>query len=481
MKWIALEPLENRRLLTAFTEGTGWRVTSSGDETLSSQAVDAAGNVYVSGSFKGTVDFNPSDRKTFNVTAANAAGDAFVAKYSSSGGLYWVWRLGSAGTSSPVVNDLAIDKVTSQLLVGGSFSGSYDFGQISSGDASIPGLALTSSGGTDGFWARVNTKTGLPTATGRVSGAKVTVASLDDAITKIDSDASGNLIVGGLFARSRLVSGVAHTYDDVLLTKFSASGKFIWQSRVNAFAGDLGAISLVVAPGGTVFLAGNAPLGVSLALGFDPHVISNFVIETHGAYLGSFDAATGTPTWMEGMGGNSFVHVTSPLINDLTMDREGNLLMVGTVPGGVDLSLGAGTAIASIGGDTDGFVAKYSQRGKIIWSQGIGNDQNNDQANDVVGDDGTDSIAVDAQGYIYVGGHGTIDLYFTLKAGRTNYGSGRYLAKYTANGKFLTAQITKAPMTYLAPAPTAGIFAAGIRFLGTFPNLQGDVVITRLT
>src|SRR3954464_3141014 len=98
MTSVTLEQLEGRRLLTSISDSAAWRITSPGDETLSSQAVDSAGNVYVSGAFKGTVDFNPSASKTFNVTAANAAGDAFVAKYSATGGLYWVWRLGDAIT-----------------------------------------------------------------------------------------------------------------------------------------------------------------------------------------------------------------------------------------------------------------------------------------------------------------------------------------------------------------------------------------------
>src|SRR4051812_6827965 len=186
-----MEGLEGRCLLTGFTTDAAWRISSPGDETFSSQAVDAAGNVYVSGSFKGTVDFNPSISKTFNVTAQNAGGDAFVARFSPTGGLYWVWRLGGAVDSRVAVNDLAIDKTTGQLLVGGSFEGVYDFGQAGTGDAFVPGLALLSTGGTDGFWARVNTKTGLPTAVGRVSGAAANAASLDDAITQIDSDAAG--------------------------------------------------------------------------------------------------------------------------------------------------------------------------------------------------------------------------------------------------------------------------------------------------
>src|SRR5207248_3090451 len=59
-------------------------------------AADAAGNVYVTGTFGGTVNFDPG-AGTFNLTSAGFD-DVFVAKYTSAGALVWAGDIGGAGT-----------------------------------------------------------------------------------------------------------------------------------------------------------------------------------------------------------------------------------------------------------------------------------------------------------------------------------------------------------------------------------------------
>jgi VCBS repeat-containing protein len=74
-------------------------------ETGASLAADAAGNVYLAGSFASTVDFDPDPVGTFLLTAPGpspTSSDAFVAKYTTAGGFAWAGRLGS-----PVADDFA--------------------------------------------------------------------------------------------------------------------------------------------------------------------------------------------------------------------------------------------------------------------------------------------------------------------------------------------------------------------------------------
>ncbi len=104
------------------------------DDGLAAMTVDAAGNLYLVGSFRGTVDFDIG-AGTSELTAAGGD-DIFVAKYDSAGALLWV-RSGG-GASSDVATSVAIDNA-GNVIVGGSFSQT----------ANIGGTNLTSNGSTD--------------------------------------------------------------------------------------------------------------------------------------------------------------------------------------------------------------------------------------------------------------------------------------------------------------------------------------------
>lgn len=52
-------------------------------------AIDAAGNTYITGSFSGLVDFDPSPA---TATLMSTGTDAYVAKYTSSGSYVWAFK-----------------------------------------------------------------------------------------------------------------------------------------------------------------------------------------------------------------------------------------------------------------------------------------------------------------------------------------------------------------------------------------------------
>lgn len=56
--------------------------------------IDAIGNIYVTGYFQGSVDFDPS-ASSFSLTSAGGS-DIFVAKYTSMGGFLWAKRMGTS-------------------------------------------------------------------------------------------------------------------------------------------------------------------------------------------------------------------------------------------------------------------------------------------------------------------------------------------------------------------------------------------------
>ena len=75
----------------------GWTSTLSGSGTVYSGGVAVAsdGSVFLSGSYSGTIDFDPGGGTSNHTASGNAA--AFVEKLSSSGGLVWVYNMGETG------------------------------------------------------------------------------------------------------------------------------------------------------------------------------------------------------------------------------------------------------------------------------------------------------------------------------------------------------------------------------------------------
>jgi hypothetical protein len=108
-------------------------------------AVDNSGNVYITGVFKGTVDFNPGTSSA-NKTS-NGQYDAFILKLDANGGFVWCYTYG--GSNFDYGNTISVDSF-GNVWVAGSFRGTVDFND-GTGTSS-----KTSSGGSDIYVLKLN-------------------------------------------------------------------------------------------------------------------------------------------------------------------------------------------------------------------------------------------------------------------------------------------------------------------------------------
>jgi hypothetical protein len=115
---------------------------SVGTDDGSAVAVDGSGNVYVGGTFWGTVDFNPSSTATHTVTAVGAY-DSYISKFDAAGNFQFVKTVGSTGSDK--CKDLKISP-SGHIVYVGNFSGNCDFDPSSAGT-----YTLASGGVFDGF------------------------------------------------------------------------------------------------------------------------------------------------------------------------------------------------------------------------------------------------------------------------------------------------------------------------------------------
>jgi len=201
-----------------------WAVSmgASGIDKGYSVSADAAGNVYATGYFVGTVDFDPS-AGTYNLTAADY--DGFISKLDPSGNLLWAKQI----NSNSYLYSFSVDiDGAGNVYTTGSFAGTGDF------DPGAGVFNLTSSGNIsmDIFILKLN-------AAGNFIWAKKMDGNGTDHGRSIHCDAFGNVYTSGNFSGSvdfdpgagsfLLTSAAAY---DIFISKLDSAGNFIWAKKI---------------------------------------------------------------------------------------------------------------------------------------------------------------------------------------------------------------------------------------------------------
>jgi hypothetical protein len=191
--------------------------TSSLDEGTA-VGVDGAGNVIVAGGFYGTVNFGGG-----SLTSAGAE-DIALLKYDSAGNFLWSRQI--RGTTYDLVLGLSVDTTTGEFVTSGYFAGSADFG----------GGNLTSAGGNDAFAARYN-------SSGTHVWSKRWGSTAEDKAYGVDIDRLGNVAITGIFTNSvdfggGPISNVGGAESrDIFLVKLSPAGLHLWSKGFGSSLG----------------------------------------------------------------------------------------------------------------------------------------------------------------------------------------------------------------------------------------------------
>ena len=310
-------------------------------------AVDESGNVYLTGSFSGAVDFDPG-AGTVSLTS-NISGDVFAVKLNSSGELQWVKRFGEISTF-PMSGPVAVD-VAGNVYLTGTFQETMD---LDPG----PGTAfLTSPGSFDVFAVKLN-------SSGDFIWAKQFRGGGYDEARGIAVDGAGNVVITGSFedtadfdpgpGTANLTSAGSY---DAFVVKLDSGGNLDWAKRLGGTAADQ-SLGMALDDSGNVYLCGY----FSGTADFDPGA-GTFSLTSAGgqdAFAAKLDA-TGAFVWAERFGGGALDQARG-----IAQDESGGVYLTGIFRGAVTFapSSGGSTSLTSNVGDPTkpaAFIVKLAQ------------------------------------------------------------------------------------------------------------------------
>lgn len=381
-----------------------------------SSTVDAGGNVYTTGYFDGTVDFDPG-AGTYNLTTAGGY-DIFITKLDASGNFIWAHSFGSASNNDNGI-DMALDAAGNVLVTGG-FTATVDF-DPGSGTFNMTGA------GTDIFILKLD-------GAGNFVWAKSMGGPGTDGVYAITVSASGNVFTTGAFSGTADFNPGSGTFNltsagpsDIFVSKLDATGNFVWAKKMggtnpNGEAGVALAADATDNIYTTGFFEGTAD--------FDPGAGTSNLTSAGGRdiFYSKLDAA-GNFVWAKRTGG---IGGDEPY--DLVLGAAGNLHSTGEYDGTVDFDPGAGTANLVSAGSWDIYVHKLDTSGNYVWARSMGSSASNERGY---------GVALDASGNVYTTGMflGTAD--FDPGAGISNLvsagASDIFISKLDASGNFVWA------------------------------------------
>lgn len=332
-----------------------WAVAFSGptDEEARAIALDNAGNLYITGFFTGTVDFNPAVAVA-NLTGAGFA-DQFVVKLTSSGSYLWANRIGTGPFEYVLATDLSLD-ASGNIYTVGYFTGTVDFN---------PGAGITNLSSA-GFYDAYVQKLDAP---GNFLWARKWGGSNAEQSISLNIDAANNLVITGVLCSTTCDfdpgAGVFNlgaspgSTQACFVQRLTSAGAFIGAAKFDGPDG-------IVNGSSTLDAAGNLIIGGIFGgtVDFDPGAAAitysrpsfpgydGFLMKLNSSNVVQWAYQFACSDWMDEAG--------------VVTDQFNNIYFCGDFQGSMDFDPGAGTVNRSTGG-YNSFVLKLDPNANFIW------------------------------------------------------------------------------------------------------------------
>lgn len=336
---------------------------------------DASGNIYIIGSFKGTIDADPGPGVCWLIAPNKST--ALVLKLEPDGDLIWARQFGDGESGYSGPGSIAIDNNLNVITVG-RFIGTIDFDP---GPAVYNLSSSTTDNVGDDFIHKMDAS-GNFTWVGQLKGKNFHY------IHSVVSDGSGGIYYcGGFWGTVDFDPSVKGKYNltagggwmNSFIGKLTANGNFVWAKQIYSAESQNYSHSLALDPSEDLYVAGDfggtcdfdpgsGVFNMTAAGGGDAHILK---LNSSGGFL-----------WAKQIGDGSA---------DIKTDAGGNVYVSGGFANTSDFDPGNGTYLLTSNGIADGYIFKGNSSGNLLWVIQTGG----------TGLDGGGAMAVDVSGYIY--------------------------------------------------------------------------------
>jgi hypothetical protein len=307
-----------------------------------SLSLDKESNVYITGSFGQTGDFDPGPG-TFNMTSLGGQ-SSFVEKLDSLGNFIWAKSFQCSNGAGLGVS-VAVDKNQNVYTIG-RFMGTADF------DPGPGVISLTSNNGSEDIYiSKLD-------AAGNFVWAKIFGSPQLDLPGQIILDTSGNLYICGFFSGSVDFDPGSTVYNltsagqiDAFFCKYTSAGSLVWAKRFGGQGSDIGT-SMALDQSGNLYGTGGFFMTASTDVG--PDYFSLGSVGGEDVFVFKQDAS-GSFAWMRSMGGSG-----DEFANSLVLDGNGNVISTGTYATTADFDPTSGTYNLASNGNHDSYIFKLT-------------------------------------------------------------------------------------------------------------------------
>ncbi len=348
---------------------------------------DAAGNVYITGYFRGQgVDFDPSATGSALLNSNGEAGgdpgyggDIFLAKYTSAGNYVWAFNVGGSLLGDNGRN-IGCDN-NGNVCMSGYFRETPDF------DPSAAGVhTLDASSGTL-FVAKYDTNGNYLWA------FNVGEGNVDNAPFGMKTDATGNIYLTGYF------QGVNKDFDpsstgsallssqggfDVFVAKYTSAGNYAWAFAIGGPNADVGR-DIEIDNVGNVYVAGDFD---GSNIDFDPSAsTANLSSNNRDVFIAKYNN-NGQYQWAKRFG------AAGVDISWSVAYSKSNIYITGSFQGTMNFNPGPIPDNLVSSGGNDFFMTKFDVNGNYVCAFKVGGTDNDDAY----------TIDADTSGYLYTTG-----------------------------------------------------------------------------